>query len=120
MADREASRARRKKYSALLDKRRATRKGHRVMKRAEAKEADEVGRDLKNQRREAAAQKRFDKKYKALENKPLFSPGLDRTPQDVKSMILRQKWDAVDANTQRYLNPGTKVREKRVYSNRKK
>jgi hypothetical protein len=85
------------------------------MIRAEAQEADEVGRDLKLARQDAAAQKKFDKKYERVKNKPLFSKEPD--PRGYAKTIGEQWRESSGGDD---TSPGTKAREKRDYSNKRK
>ena len=108
--------ARRKKMRTLLAKRKTSRKNTRQMIRAEAQEADEVARDLKITRKDAAAQKIFDKEYKRVKNKPIFSKKPD--PKARYAKTIGEQWSEWFGGDD--TSPGTKDREKRAktYSNK--
>jgi len=108
--------ARRKKMRTLIDKREASRKSTSQMIKAEAQEADEVGRDLRVTKEDAAAQKKFDKEYKRVKNKPLFSKKPD--PKARYAKTIGEQWRGWFGGDDR--SPGTTAREKRVYSNKRK
>jgi len=113
--------ARRKKMRTLIDKRKASRKSTSQMIRAEAQEADEVARDLKITRKDAAAQKIFDKEYERVKNKPIFSKKPD--PRGYAKTIeeqWREQWKKRGFFGGDDTSPGTTAREKRVYSNKRK
>jgi len=97
---------RKRKVRTLIKKRRAIRKGHKEMAKAEAKEAGEVAEDLA----EGVAQKKFAKTYKKLKSRPLYSKiDLGYMGENVDERVASGKM-SLPAR-------GTEARKKRVYSN---
>ena len=60
------------------------------MIKAEAQEADEVGRDLRIAKEDAKAQKTFDEEYKRVKKKPLFSKKPD--PKARYAKTIGEQW----------------------------